>query len=93
MNLRPIQSSKVTYKPVLNIFSQKKKKNTRKQNQDYFRINTQQPQFSLIALEHAILKVRQQTKVVEEGFCCLKNTPNYIILCGILFVSLQIVEF
>lgn len=34
---RPIQSSKVTYKPVLNIFqfSQKKKK-TKKQNQDYF---------------------------------------------------------
>lgn len=93
MNLRPIQSSKVTYKPVLNIFSQKKKKNTKKQNQDYFRINTQRPQFSLIALEHAILKVCQQTKVVEEGFCCLKNTPNYIILCGILFVSLQIVEF
>lgn len=93
MNLRPIQSSKVTYKPVLNIFSQKKKKNTKKQNQDYFRINTQRPQFSLIALEHAILKVCQQTKVVEEGFCCLKNTPNYIILCGVLFVSLQIVEF
>lgn len=62
---RPIQSSKVTYKPVLNIFqfSQKKKK-TKKQNQDYF-CNKHTTTTVFIDLKHAILKVRRQTKMVD----------------------------
>lgn len=63
---RPNQSSSVTYKPVLNIFqfSQKKKKRKNK-TRIISVINTQRPQFSLMALKHAILKVRRQTKMVD----------------------------
>lgn len=62
---RPIQSSKVTYKPVLNIFQFSPKKKNRNKTRIISVINTQRPQFSLMALKHAILKVRRQTKIVD----------------------------